>query len=156
MYKVVRCYRDHSRRTIATGLSLAEAQAHCNDPETSSATCTSAAGVRRTRKMGPWFDAYVPYKERGRKSSAGRNTPPPPPPVVVPADRPLRRRVEILAPSDGGYFKRGQFGYVIGGAFQHDLTGEMCYTVSKTEDMRGGAIPMPARALRFTRSRRDV
>ena len=60
MYKIVRMYRDAGtpRRTIRTGLTLEQAQAHCNDPETSSSTCTSAAGKRRTKRMGPWFDGY--------------------------------------------------------------------------------------------------
>lgn len=60
MYKIVRHYSSHwpNRRTIARGLTLAEAQAHCQDPQTSSSTCTSAAGKRRTRRLGPWFDGY--------------------------------------------------------------------------------------------------
>lgn len=58
-YKIVRMYQgDHPRRTIKTGLTLDEAQAHCQDPETSSSTATSAAAKRRTRLMGPWFDGY--------------------------------------------------------------------------------------------------
>lgn len=59
-YKIVRFYRDGSKRpvTIETGLSLEEAQAHCNDPETSSKTATSKAGKQRTRLHGPWFDGY--------------------------------------------------------------------------------------------------
>lgn len=60
-YKIVRGYMNHPgvKRTIATGLTLAEAQAHCRDPETSSRTCTKSAGKQRTRKMGPWFDGYT-------------------------------------------------------------------------------------------------
>jgi len=46
-------------RTIARGLTLAEARAHCSDPETSSSTCTKAAGKRRTAAIGPWFDGYT-------------------------------------------------------------------------------------------------
>lgn len=59
-YRVVRFYfeRPGYRRTILSGLTLAEAQAHCNDPETSSSTATGAAARRRTRQMGPWFDGY--------------------------------------------------------------------------------------------------
>ena len=58
-YKIVRHYRDsYRKRTIATGLTLDEAQAHCKDPETSSSTCTSAEGRRRTRQHGAWFDGY--------------------------------------------------------------------------------------------------
>jgi hypothetical protein len=58
MYKIVRMYFRGGKRTIATGLSLEQAQAHCEDPETSSSTCTKAEGKRRTRRMGAWFDGY--------------------------------------------------------------------------------------------------
>ncbi len=59
-YKIVRCYFDPNKRsrTIATGLTLEEAQAHCKDPETSSKTCTKPYPRSLTRKHGPWFDAY--------------------------------------------------------------------------------------------------
>ena len=57
-YKIVRMYFRGGRRTINSGLTLEQAQAHCSDPETSSSTCTKAAGTRRTRDMGPWFDGY--------------------------------------------------------------------------------------------------
>lgn len=62
MYRVVRFYREapfgKRRRVIISRCSLKEAQAHCQDPETSSSTCTKAAGKRRTQRMGPWFDGY--------------------------------------------------------------------------------------------------
>jgi hypothetical protein len=60
-YKIQRLYfRDSSaRRTIATGLTLEEAQEHCKDPETSSSTCTLAKNVRRTAERGAWFDSYT-------------------------------------------------------------------------------------------------
>jgi hypothetical protein len=35
MYKIVRMYFKGGRRTIKSGLTLEEAQAHCKDPETS-------------------------------------------------------------------------------------------------------------------------
>lgn len=57
-YKIVRFYLN-SRRVILTGLTLEQAQAHCNDPETSSSTCTKSAGKRRTKLKGPWFDGYT-------------------------------------------------------------------------------------------------
>jgi hypothetical protein len=59
--KIVRMYqnRDIPSRTIQRGLTLEQAQAHCSDPETSSTTCTTAAGKARTRRLGPWFDGYV-------------------------------------------------------------------------------------------------
>jgi hypothetical protein len=59
IYRVIRFYqRDLPSRTIATGLTLAEAKAHCNDPETSSETATSAKANAVTRRNGPWFDGY--------------------------------------------------------------------------------------------------
>ena len=57
-YKIVRMYFKGRSRTIATGLTLEEAQAHCRDPETSSRTCKKSHNVRRTRERGPWFDGY--------------------------------------------------------------------------------------------------
>lgn len=58
-YEIIRHFRDSRRKfTIKTGLTLALAQAHCKDPETSSSTCTGEAGKRRTRRSGPWFDGY--------------------------------------------------------------------------------------------------
>ncbi len=60
MYSIVRFFADGPpyRRVIESRLTLDEAQAHCNDPETSSSTCTDAPGKRRTRQRGPWFDGY--------------------------------------------------------------------------------------------------
>jgi hypothetical protein len=58
-YKIVRHYYRDGRRTIRRGLTLEEAQAHCQDPETSSRTCTGARAKRRTRDRGPWFDGYI-------------------------------------------------------------------------------------------------
>jgi hypothetical protein len=59
-YNIVRMYRDAGirKRIIRERVTLAEAQAYCSDPETSSSTCTSAAGRRRTRRLGAWFDGY--------------------------------------------------------------------------------------------------
>jgi hypothetical protein len=61
MYKIIRRYFNESvrPRTMATGLSLEQAQAWCKDPETSSQTCVKTAGKARTRKCGPWFDGYT-------------------------------------------------------------------------------------------------
>ena len=62
MYKVIRMYaRDSSRhfnRTIKSGLTLEEAQAHCSDPETSSSTCTRSDRLAITAARGDWFDGY--------------------------------------------------------------------------------------------------
>lgn len=57
-YRIVRGYMSGSKRTIETGLTLEEAREHCRDPETSSRTCTTPAGQRRTESRGPWFDGY--------------------------------------------------------------------------------------------------
>jgi hypothetical protein len=67
MYKIVRSFlgpivngsHQSYKRTIATGLTLEEAQRHCSSKETSSRTATSAEAIRRTRKRGPWFDGYT-------------------------------------------------------------------------------------------------
>lgn len=60
LYNIVRHYfrGEVRKRIIARGYTLAEAQAHCRDPETSSATCTSAAGRRLAERCGRWFDGY--------------------------------------------------------------------------------------------------
>lgn len=61
-YQIVRMYfnsGNHKARVVRRGLTLEEAQAHCQDPETSSRTCTNATGRRRTRLKGPWFDSYT-------------------------------------------------------------------------------------------------
>lgn len=58
-YKIVRMYYEgYPRRTIRRGLTLAQAQAHCSDPETSWRTATSYVARRRTQRLGPWFDGY--------------------------------------------------------------------------------------------------
>ena len=64
MYKIVRFYAGNkAKHTVPgmTGLTLEEAQKHCEDPESSSDTCTNAKGKRRTRTFGAWFDGY--YKQ---------------------------------------------------------------------------------------------
>lgn len=58
-YKIVRYFASGQRRTIYRGLTLEEAQEHCNDPETSSRTCTNSTGKQRTKRCGPWFDGYT-------------------------------------------------------------------------------------------------
>jgi len=63
VYKIVRQFYNGSRkRTVKTGLTLAEAQAHCSDPETSSKTATTAKARAYTQKRGPWFDGYTEEK----------------------------------------------------------------------------------------------
>jgi hypothetical protein len=65
-YRIVRMYfrNDIPRRTIRTGLTLEQAQAHCQNPQTSSSTCTSKVGRARTRRLGAWFDGYQEDKRR--------------------------------------------------------------------------------------------
>lgn len=60
-YKIKRFHRDDSdlNFTVKTGLTLAEAQEHCRDPETSSSTATQPEAIEYTRKHGPWFDGYT-------------------------------------------------------------------------------------------------
>ena len=60
-FKIQRLYfrRPGCKRTIRTGLSLEQAQAHCADPETSSFTCAQGENLRRTKNRGPWFDSYT-------------------------------------------------------------------------------------------------
>jgi len=59
-YKIVRYFCESGdKRTIKTGLTLEEAQAHCRDPEASSRTATSSKAKARTRQRGPWFDGYT-------------------------------------------------------------------------------------------------
>ena len=60
-YKVQRVYfnRPGYHRTIIERCTLAEAQHHCSDPETSSSTATSKVARARTRRSGPWFDCYT-------------------------------------------------------------------------------------------------
>lgn len=59
-YKIVRMYESGKRSQVqARGMTLAEAQAWCSDPETSSSTAKSAAARRRTARYGRWFDGYT-------------------------------------------------------------------------------------------------
>jgi hypothetical protein len=61
IYRIVRIYQDASKphRTIERGVTLAEAQAHCQDPETSSTKATGAKARRITKRAGcDWFDGY--------------------------------------------------------------------------------------------------
>ena len=62
-YRVVRFFKEeglifHPSEVVKTGLSLEEAQAHCKSPESSSSTCTTEEGHRRTIKRGDWMDGY--------------------------------------------------------------------------------------------------
>ena len=61
-YKIVRFVKDGENYTVTKGLTLEQAQAHCQDPETSSTTCKLPVNVRRTKRIGPWFDGYTEEK----------------------------------------------------------------------------------------------
>jgi hypothetical protein len=60
MYKVVRFYlnRPGYHHTILDRVTLEQAQRHCESPETSFSKCKLPINKARTRRMGPWFDAY--------------------------------------------------------------------------------------------------
>lgn len=72
MYKIIRFFHYGSgnsrpmqttRRTIKTGLTLEEAQAHCRNPQTSSRTSTdSRASKYRRMGVSAWFDGYEECK----------------------------------------------------------------------------------------------
>jgi hypothetical protein len=66
VYRVVRFFRrSGTRRTIKRGLTLEQAQAHCQNPETSSRTCKGHRAKRRTWRAGDWFDGYTEGNGRG-------------------------------------------------------------------------------------------
>ena len=64
MYKIVRMFQNDSisNRTIKTGLTLEQAQKHCQDGETSSSTCKKPVNIQITNKFGQWFDGYEEVK----------------------------------------------------------------------------------------------
>lgn len=61
-YRIVRFWqrggRDYVEGEGTTGLTLEEAQAWCQDPETSSKTATSGIARMVTAARGEWFDGY--------------------------------------------------------------------------------------------------
>ena len=60
-YKITRYYRNRpgDPDVIQRGLTLDEAQEHCNDPQTSSSAATSPQAQAITEQSGPWFDGYT-------------------------------------------------------------------------------------------------
>lgn len=56
-FRVIRMYfsDDFATEVVLTGLTQAQAQAYCQDPQTSSSTCTSPEAVERTALRGAWF-----------------------------------------------------------------------------------------------------
>ena len=63
-YRIVRHYFKYgvSRRGLPRGLTLAQAQAHCQDLNTSSTTAWKTSAIRRTKRYGDWFDGYEQEK----------------------------------------------------------------------------------------------
>jgi hypothetical protein len=59
-YQVVRFFanRPGERKTLKTGLTLAEAKDHCSDPETQSKTSTEVFPEGALENTGPWFDGF--------------------------------------------------------------------------------------------------
>ncbi len=55
-YKIIRHHFQSENEVTQTGLTLEEAQEHCNDPETSSRTCSEATTAT---DPGQWFDGYT-------------------------------------------------------------------------------------------------
>lgn len=60
-YRIERFYQadEFDTEVVATGLSEAEAKAHCKDPESSSRTASSEEARQRTEERGPWFDGFA-------------------------------------------------------------------------------------------------
>ena len=58
-YSIIRHFYTGDRETVATGLTECEAMAHCLDPETSSATCTTPEMIKVCKERGAWFDGYT-------------------------------------------------------------------------------------------------
>jgi hypothetical protein len=57
-YKIMRFYFKGGARILHRGLTLAQAQKHCSDPETSSRTAVLPLAKARTEKFGAWFEGY--------------------------------------------------------------------------------------------------
>jgi len=58
-YKIVRFHELKYAETIKSGLTLKQAQKHCNHPETSSSTGTGKQATLYTRMNGHWFDGWT-------------------------------------------------------------------------------------------------
>ena len=66
MYKVIRFYFNGGSRTVKSGLTLEQVQAHCQSIESSSRTCRGSKAKARTKSRGPWFDGYDTMKKAAR------------------------------------------------------------------------------------------
>lgn len=58
-YTIKRFFMNGPSEVLKTGVTLEEAQEHCQDENTSSKTATSRDAVQLTEKRGPWFDGYL-------------------------------------------------------------------------------------------------
>ncbi len=70
-YKIIRYFFNvngvsRPNMIIKKDLTEEEAIKHCNDPETSSKTCTSNYRRAYTRKNGEWFDGMQSYNIKKR------------------------------------------------------------------------------------------
>lgn len=59
-YSIIIFYADLGKENevLATGLTLEEAQEHCQGSETSSRSATGEEARKRTELHGPWFHGY--------------------------------------------------------------------------------------------------
>lgn len=59
-YRIVRFFQDPEieNTVVRVNMTIEQAKAWCNNPETSSVTCTTSFGRRRTEMYGPWFDRW--------------------------------------------------------------------------------------------------
>lgn len=59
-YKIIRMYESGKKsQVLARGMTRAEAEAWCSDPETSSSTAKSPKARLRTARYGRWFDGFA-------------------------------------------------------------------------------------------------
>ena len=58
-YRIIRMYESGKRsRVLARGMTRAEAEEWCQDPETSSSTAKSPKARVHTARYGRWFDGF--------------------------------------------------------------------------------------------------
>ena len=57
-YEIVCFAFKQPKKIIKSGLTLEEAKEFCDDPETSSQTCTGKEGLARTERLGDWFFGF--------------------------------------------------------------------------------------------------
>jgi hypothetical protein len=71
-YKIIRFFQFGPPRVIRKGLTRAQALEHCQNPETSSETCTTKPGTTRTKNRGPWFEGFQKYFTNRRNTPWSR------------------------------------------------------------------------------------